>query len=248
MLVTTTPVFAQDATPVADSAPQGTAPLLPAEIVKERVIPDRGRNIIIQQLRPPDRTAVPNVTRVPLTAEEIAAKRARYEPSEWLWLTATVHPGGMTYVEWWSPHGGGQRFAAWSNADCRLFSAVGEFHLENDRTRYLAITVVRPARSEVPDSIQPSIPVIPADSPGFILVKGDPANSRAINPIAALHQIYKTEAPQLRDRLEEIERKRLEDKAWQEAHPVVPRDAVIRFWPKKSRRHATESSVPPANE
>jgi len=235
--------------PAWGQEPASVAPAPPAavqfEVQSSRTVQDGGRKITIQQVRPPDRSAVPRVVVPALTPEEIAIKRVHYQPSRIVWLTATTYPGGWNYLEW-RGNSAEERFAAWSRADCRLFSAIGEFHLENDRTRYLVITTIRRAKEQ--NSLQPPTSPVPGDGPGFVLTKGDADNSGAINPIAAVHRISRTEADQLRLRLEERERKRMEDKAWQAAHPVAPRDVVIRFWPKKSGRRTAESSTPSANE
>ena len=117
-------------------------------------------------------------------------------------------------------------YAAWSRADGRYMSMVPEFDLEDTATRYLMFPAViarpRPGSAPVPR------PDIPADGPGFVLVKGDPANTRAVAPVAALHKIYAAEYATLKASYEQREAARAAAAA---LPPPPPGDVFIKFLP-----------------
>jgi len=74
-----------------------------------------------------------------------------------------------------------------------------------------------------------SLPQLPADGPGFLVVKGNPADAENVNPVAALHKIYKEEGAALKAAWAARERQLRAEEAWRAAQPP-PGDAVIRFW------------------
>lgn len=163
-----------------------------------------------------------------------------------LWLNATAYPGGQYYLEWQSP-AGGSTFAAWSRADMRLFSALPEFDVAGTNTRWLLLVSVRPsvrppAAPPLPLRVPPAIP---ADGPGFLLVKGDAANSLAMEPVTALHELYAKDKPQLVAKWEERTRLRLVEAARPALPPPPPKDTVIHYWPKQSRRHGAGPAAAP---
>ncbi|HWB05270.1 MAG TPA: hypothetical protein VG796_19715 [Verrucomicrobiales bacterium] len=196
----------------------------------------------MQQASPPV-TKKPATAAPTLTPEEREALRAGHVPLRLTWLHVTVHSNGLSYIEWTPTDGSTERFAAWSNANFHALSVLGQFDLENDRTRNLVIPLIKRARVSAGSSTNTSAPFIPPDGPGFVLVKGDAANTRAVNPVAAFHQIYKTDAVNLALKLEERERRRAVEAA-AESPATTPGDIVIQFWPKKSRRQSTVPSTP----
>ena len=210
-------------------------------------LPD-GRNLILQCVSPPGLPpAPPVVVRPPLTPEQLAARRAAQpapHQQRVLALNVTVYAENLSYIEWWPDPAGGS-FGAWSSADFRYLSMVPEFDLVTDNTRYLLFPFVLHSHKPRPGSPPLILAPVPADGLGFIVVKGDASQKESVNPIAALHQIYKEEAPQLKAAWEERERVRLEEEAWRAANPPPPPgDLVIRFWPVQSQTYSTTPVVP----
>jgi hypothetical protein len=215
------------------------------EVQSSRTVPDGSRNIIIQRVSPPVLpTPLPT-----LTPEQRAARRAA-QPSplqkRLLWLNVTAYGDGLFYIEWWPQNGrGGGSFCAWSRADFRYLSMAADFDIVSDDARYsvfpFKVQTYAPGRGAPPPTQQVSVP---DDGSGFVLVKGDSSDKESINPVTALHQIYKEQREELKLAWEERERTRREAEAWRAANPPPPPgDAVIRFWPIKSQRYATQPAA-----
>lgn len=222
------------------------------EVQSSRTVRDGGRNITIQRVSPPVLPATPVSELSPLSPEQLAARRAARAarppqlPKRLLWLNVTVYGEGLSYVEWWPQNGrGGSSFGAWSRADFRYLSMAADFDIVSDNARYSIFPFVPQNyvhRPGIPTGTQ-SVSV-PVDGPGFVLVKGDPDDKQSVNPIAALHQIYKEKGAELKLAWEEGERIRREAQAWRAANPPPPPgDTVIRFWPVKSKRYATQPAA-----
>lgn len=257
--------FASVVLAVASPAQEGSTALVPAsaeptvavapeiryEVQATRTVPMGGRNLIIQRVAPPLLPAPPPaVIPPPLTPEQLAARAAaraaRPAPLETrlLCLSVTRYAENLSYIEWW-PFRGGEPFGAWSNADYDALRMVPEVEVAPANIRYLIFPFfiynprVRPGMGPV------ALPQLPADGPGFLVVKGDAADAENVNPVAALHQIYAEEGTELKAAWAEHERVRLEQEAWRAAHPPPPRgDAVIRMWPIKSQRYSTLPAAP----
>ena len=221
----------------APAPAEGARAPLQLKVEAEIIIPSAaGGRLILRQVAKPDIQPAPPVVEPPLlpptqrAARQLARRAASPVPrtTQLLWFHVTVHEAGVCYIEWW-PDGGGEEYAAWSNADFRYMSMIPEFDLVNADTRYLVFipTIVRPR----PGSAPAEHPPIPADGPGFVLVKGDSSNRRAINPVTALHQLYKEEAATIRQDWEQDE---LARKAKAAQPPPPPGDIIMSFWPVQS--------------
>jgi len=209
-------------------------PAIQFEVEAERSVPlpEGGRLVLQRVAQPALPPAAPEVRPPLLSPEEraahLAARRAAAPPPRQtclLWFYVMVHEDGLSYIEWW-PEGGGGPYAAWSQADFRYMSMIPDFEVENTETRYLIFPSVflRPR----PGAQPAERPAIAADGPGYVLVKGDPDNARAIAPFAALHQIYREEYAMLKADYELREAAR--DAA--AALPLPPpQDVVLRFLP-----------------
>ena len=240
------PAFAQEAPPDAAALP-AAAPAIQFRVEAERSVPiEGGGRLILQRVAqpvlPPPPVVVPRTVLSPEErAARLAARRAVPMPKQTslLWFHVTVHEGGLSYIEWW-PDGGGGPYAAWSRADFRYMSMIPDFDVENTDTRYLVFPSVilrpRPGSTPVPH------PAIPADGPGFVLVKGDPANTRAVAPIAAMHRLYEEEFESFKANYEQRETARVAAAA---LPPPPPGDVVIQFWPLRSEAAAPAASQTP---
>ena len=226
---------AVSAAPLADAAP---APEVRYEVQSSRTVPlPEGRNLIIQRVSPPVLPPLPalpvRVLPPPLTPEQLAAHRAaRPRPMETrlLSLMVTHYAENLSYIEWW-PQAGGEPYGAWSNADYEALRMVPEMEVTPGEIRWLIFPYIINNRILRPGTGPLALPQLPADGPGFLLVKGNPADRDNINPVAALHKIYKEEGAELKRVWAERERVRLEEEAWRAANPPPPPgDAVIRFW------------------
>jgi len=230
-----TPAVAQE--PQADAPATATVadkPAIAFRVEAERVIPAAGGGRLILQrvaepVLPPAAPAVPPPQLSPEErAARLAARQGGMRQTCFLWFYVTLHPDGLSYVEWW-PSGGGGRYAAWSRADFRYMGLIPDFNLESTDTRYHVFPAI--FRRPLPGSAPAAPPPIPADGPGFVLVKGDPDNTRATAPIAAMHQVYARDFATLKSAYEQ----RQADAADAAAQPPPPPgDVVIKFWPLRT--------------
>ena len=213
---------------------------------REIPIPEQQRKMVIQRVSPPVLPAPPEAKPpIPLDPEVVARRR------EW-WLAngpletrilsvrALIYDNGISLLRWSyvSPEGEWKSYEAWSGTDFSSLWIVPDFEL--NRTRYFLFPSVMSASLRFSGARPPPGPLVfEKDSPGYILIKGDPTDARALEPINALHQIYKEQG--LDYAVIWTEQKRIwdEDAEWRKANPPVPQDTVIQFWPKNSRRHAT---------
>ncbi len=207
-----------------------------------------GRNLIIQLVSPPVLPQLPvRVLAPPLTPEQLAARRAarpRTLEPRLLSLMVTRHAENLSYIEWW-PQAGGERYAAWSNADYDALSMVPEMEVPPGDIRWLIFPYLTDNRILRPGTGPLDLPQLPADGPGFLLVKGNPADSEKVDPVAALHKIYKVEGAELKRAWAGSERLRREEEAWRAANPPpAPGDLVLRFWPVKSQTYSTTPVAP----
>lgn len=242
------------ATP-AQEAPAAAVPAVDARPAihyrveaENRVPMAEGRNLIIQRVSPPVLPPVPPVVlRPPLTPAQLAARHAaRPTPVETrlLSITVTRYTENLSYIEWW-PQGGGEPYGAWSNADYEALRMVPDMEVTPGEIRWLIFPYIINNRILHPGTGPLALPQLPADGPGFLLVKGNPADSDNINPVAALHKIYKEEGAELKRVWAERERLRLAEEAWRAANPPPPRgDAVIRFWIIESPVQEAQPSNP----
>ena len=241
------PVFAQEAA-AADVAPAvEVRPAIQFRVEAERSVPiPGGGHLILQRVAQPVLPPAPPVVRPPLLspaerAARLAARLLKPIPKQtsFLWFHVTAHEDGLSYIEWW-PEGGGGPYAAWTRADFRYMSVMPAFDVENTETRYLLFPfgINRPR----PGSAPVERPAIPADGPGFVLVKGDPAITRAVAPIAAMHQIYLKEFATLKANYEQVEAARAAEAA---LPPPPPGDVVIKFWPLRTEAAATPAPAAP---
>lgn len=209
-----------------------------ARILHSRTIPLPGGNtLVVERAASPPR-AVPAATsaraevapapRPPLRAVLPAAPETRVLP-----VTVTRYPGGRSYLEWWPP-GAAEPFAAWSNADFEPLCIEPEVELQPGSIRWLIFPICTSAPAPL------AAPHLPADAPGFQLVKGSARDVLNISPVAALHKKYTDEAPGLRAAWLQRRQQQAAEKA-AAAVPAAPATITVRLWktPPQSRRATT---------
>ena len=103
-------------------------------------------------------------------------------------------------------------------------------HVENvDSSR---VDPATGSQSQIPDH-----PVIAPEGPGFVIIKGNQGDQDAVAPIAALHELHRTQAAQLAASAAEHQRKLEEHEAWKQANPPGQKDNVMWFRPRKGSRY-----------
>jgi hypothetical protein len=216
-----------------------------ARVIAQVTVP-RGANgapLIISRIEPPALPKSPPQPRIvpAFTEEQRNAIRADAPRSVQLFSpTITVYPGGISMVTWSTGDtaSGYQDYEAWLPHDLTTINIVGDF--EVGRTQYTVIGLAQPAAGRALERKPPP----PADlHAGYLITKGDPANTAATEPLRALSVIYQKESAQLAaTHAAQLTRQQAVAK-WERENPQQPRPAEIRFWhitppPETSRETA----------
>jgi hypothetical protein len=224
-------------------APDKTADAPKVEVESSRTIPLKdgsGRNLIIERIKPPARPTVQpaapvRVKPAPIDPVVRAARQAAWameakKEHRYLSLNGVYYPNGQTFLTWFMQGADGtwQTYEAWTLTDFRSAWLVQEF--EVGHTVYHLFPCFHPAAKGDLRRLFPGPLHFPEGSPGFRLVKGDPAQLKCIEPIAALHEIYRHEGPQLTTQW--LAQKAAQDKAAAhlKANPPPIKDLVVRYW------------------
>ncbi len=209
------------------------------ETLSRRVVPLKdgsGRKLILEQVKPPVLPPPPAV--VPPVPVDPAVREARRllwaaeakKERRMLSLTGITYPNGQTFLQWFTPGADGQWriYEAWTLTDLRACPLVHEF--EVGETIYHVFANVFPASRFDTRRAMPGPLYFPEGSPGFRLIKGDPLDVRGTAPVAALHQIFKNEGPQLTGQWLAMKAVQEEAAAWLKANPPPVQDIRVRFW------------------
>ena len=146
-------------------------------------------------------------------------------------LTGIYYPNGQTFLQWFTPGPDGvwQTYEAWTLTDFRSAWLVQEFEVGN--TIYHIFPSVHPASKYDQRRAFPGPLYFTDGSPGFRLIKGNPQDQHALNPIRALHEIYRREGHSLTQQWLTLKAQQEADAAWRKANPPPIKDIVIRFAP-----------------
>jgi hypothetical protein len=210
-----------------------------------------GARLVLQRTAPPDEAPRPVLKSVEvsnLSDEERKARRAKWllnAPLEYrlLSILVTLYPNGLSHLSWYHVTEDRQflQYEAWSNTDFSSLSLVGDFELK--RVCFMVFpTIIHSSARFAPKRSLPGPLKLELDpsNPGFLLIKGDPKERKAMEAVEAIHQIYREEGPTLAKNwlIRTSELKAAEE--LQRRTPVLPpQDVVIKMWPSKSRRYAT---------
>ncbi len=162
------------------------------------------------------------------TDEQRAAMRAA-APLQILNFAPTieVYPGGVSLVHWGMVDDGKsyQEFAAWVPYDLTSISLTED--LEVGRTRYAVMGFAYPAGDRAREQEVPAVGDLGGE---YRLVKGDPANAAAVEPLRALLAVYAAEGSKLSATYAAQQAQQAAWEQWEKENPQPPRPAEIRLW------------------
>ena len=194
--------------------------------------------------------APPVVAAPPVDPAVRATRRAAWaleakKERRMLSLTGIYYPNGQTFLQWFTPGPDGvwQTYEAWTLTDFRSAWLVQEFEVGN--TIYDIFPSVHPASKYDQRGAFPGPLFFPPGSPGFRLIKGDPNHTKSIEPITALHEIYRQEGPQLTAQWLTLKTAQEAQTAWLKANPPPVKDVVVRFWTSGKYRPARDTGPAP---
>jgi hypothetical protein len=173
--------------------------------------------------------------------EAVAAFRARMalRPKPvFIHLSATVYDRENTLLRWFPNGQQDKEMVAWSNIDFNLLAGNDRFNY-NGKDYYLLFDMGsenstfrrRAAERFGKTYTPPAIPPLPPDeNPAFVVIKGNPADAAAMEPITVLHDIFRADPAKFKADYEAREAAQKEHEAWLRAHPPEPQDIHLRVW------------------
>jgi hypothetical protein len=228
-LATVARLCAQDSAPAATGT-ESPATAVPApRVLNSRTVPlPDGRTLTIQRVSSlPRPVAEPPPPQVP---PPTAPRPPRLVPQEsrLLMLYVTRFADDLSYLEW-TPFAGGAPFGAWSNADLDALRMVPEVAVTPDNIRWTIFPLLTYTPVQRPLPVPLAAPQLPADGPGFQIVRGNPGDAPNIAPVAALHKLYKEHGAALKLAWEQHEARRLAEAAARAALP--PANIILNYSP-----------------
>ncbi len=211
-------------------APEVRAVFAPAEVLETTVTHQGGRDIIVQHLALDPNDPIKPVFPATIPAspgessESAPAELSATAPSFLHILSATVHPGPRTFLNWTHPFADGstRSFSGWSNIDfnhisgiCTLLGTDG-----NQHSFFMGI-----GTEEIPAE---NAPAFNTNSPTFIPDQAD-IPAEALILVDSIHKIYATESEKLAAAHAGRERARVAEEAELLANPPQPKDLIIRY-------------------
>ncbi len=182
----------------------------------------------------------------PAVIARMAIMRAKYRKTEMVYVSATVYDRRRTLVKWWPNGHHEEAMSAWSDVDFNLLSGFAEFTLQGRKFSLLmglgnenSTTRRRSVSKTGRTYTTPEIPMIPADGPGFVVIKGDATRPGALDVLTSLHELYRIEGTRLQDAYAGREQARIEAEARHRANPPQPKDQTT--WISEPRRLDTPS-------
>lgn len=233
--------------------PPAPKPPMPAvaesDVIRRFSKAQGGRIVTMEELVPLEEApAIEQAVVRKLTPEEIAARRAewieerRAHPVVMLSLSGTVYDHKATLLRW---RNGEEEYKAWSNIDFNVMR--GMYSVQSGNTTYLLFMMIgdestAQRRTRSGTVITPKVPEIPAlpEEPGFVVVKGNPANEEAMNGIRKLHELYTMDSAQFIAAYEQRLRCEAAAMAWEKANPPQPENVTIRWWRGKRDPQPTQ--------
>lgn len=134
------------------------------------------------------------------TLQQEGAAEDAASTSELLPISATVYDLQLSCIQWTNPLDG-KAYEAWSKVDFNLFAGLACVEAQGKKWALMqAVENVDSSRVDPATGALPQIPehpAIPLDGPGFVVVNGNQADQAAVAPIAALHELHRTQSAQL---------------------------------------------------
>ena len=189
---------------------------------------------------PPRKAPAPKPEAKPLSPEEMAAQEARAKKKfEVLMLFATVYDHRVTELRWSS---GERQYRAWSGIDFNDFAGCAK--IETEDTVYLLMLGLGNETAVGASTWRKDLPAAELFDPkrsGYLLAgaETDEPPPEALAPLDAIHIYYDANRDRLHGEAGRRTAERLASEQALKEPPPKPQDAVIRFWPKKSRNYPT---------
>ncbi len=190
------------------------------------------------------------VETVPMTAqeeEELRKWEAKFQYSPFLGVT--VYDGQFSEVRWWDD---GQENVVWSNVNFLHFAPMGD--LETDTAYYWIMlsgseTTSEQVRALNGEATSPSemtalppkeLPPLSQAGPKWMAEgKLSAAAERAMEDF---HEYYAQHGPEMAAAYKQREEEAKAHEEWVKAHPPIPQDSVINFFPIRSTTFRTATS------
>jgi len=180
----------------------------------------------------------PRVTRE-LTDEQRARWYANRRKMITLNFSATVYDHKRSFLRWY-PHGHrAPAMTAWSAIDFNVFCGINRFicqdqeyillfmGVENVNTEKRKLTAQRWGKVYQP----PAFPDLPETGTAeFVMVQGDAMDTKALEPITTMHELYREESVRLHADYAARLQAQAERETWLRANPPQPQDVLIRVW------------------
>lgn len=220
--------------------PDGSAPppvearytFKPAEVVESTVTRQGGRDVIVQRValdpndpvKPVVKVETPVKTPSDSPPSDMSLPPEYVPPSYLLLLSATVHPGPLTYLRWthYFADGDSQEFSGWSNIDFNHLTGISSFLGTDGETHTYMMGI------GTTDDAPENAPAFPSTTPTFIPDQ-ESIPAAALVTVDSLHKLYAIEKEKLI--AAHAGRKRAEDAREAEllANPPQPKDLIIRY-------------------
>lgn len=190
----------------------------------------------------PIKLAPAPVEPVPLTAqeqEELRKWEAKFQYSAFLGVT--VYDGQFSEVRWWDD---GQEYVVWSNINFLHFAPFGD--LETDTAYYWVMlsgwettTAEVKAMNAAAQSKEELTPLPPATLPplgkaGPKWMAAGPLSEIAKRAMNDFHEYYRLHGPEMAADYTRREEEARAYEEWLKAHPPIPQDTVVNFFPIRS--------------
>lgn len=211
-------------------APEVRAVFAPAEVLEITVTHQGGRDIIVQHLALDPNDPIKPV--LPATLNAAPAESSENAPSElsaaapsYLHiLSATVHPGPRTFLNWTHPSADGttRSFSGWSNIDFNHLAGINTL-LGTDGNQHSFFMGI--GTEEIPAV---NVPAFTTDAPTFIPDQAD-IPAEALILVDSIHKIYVAESEKLAAAHAGREAARIAEEAELLANPPQPKDLIIRY-------------------
>ena len=239
--------------PAVTGTAANSTPIVSYKVLGQSVFNLGNRSAFLNIVEPPVLPVRPTPTPAPepvLTPEQQQAELLR-EQKEWksVGFEATVYDHRVTEVKW----GNQGQYRAYSNIDFGQFYSLLE--VETDTTVYSLFYLLFDSSSEWDPDTASRLPANSAFTSGSFSYIVDttctPPPAEDLAWLDKIHQYYNANSTQLAaDYKKRVAEQEALDQ-WNKAHPPLPKDTVINFWPIKGSAYLPSTSgtkKPPSND